>query len=477
MKRNLPLRLVSLFVLATVFSLMTWARAGGAGGGHGGGGGGYSGGHSSGGYGGGYHSSSTYYGSDTSSSGGGADIEMFLTIFAILFVVMYYYIQAGKKRSRVDDANFIDQIQQIPGMSPEDIISFKQKVKFAFLAIQRSWSDQRVDLMRRFITDGVYQRFNAQFTMMKKLEQTDVMENVQVSNIRLISYREDGPYEVLDVQVFAGAEDQFTSPKYPLLNSPGGYEAFSEFWTFIRRKNHANKDIFNSENCPKCAAPVQGKLIESARCPYCGTYINNGEYDWVLAEITQEDDYSPMIRAEEKEYLDTEKVLLQKLPDYSKQLVEDRASNAFMQILIAIAEKEEAPLRRFSTDEAFAVFKEFMQSSPFLYDRLFLNSVDLISHSLTDDVCQIVLGIKYSFRRVAIENNQARLLDEEIASEYKSMIMTRKLTGISTKGSIYANSCSNCGAPQKDTLSSVCSYCNSPFNDFSREWIVSSLIE
>ena len=43
------------------------------------------------------------------------------------------------------------------------------------------------------------------------------------------------------------------------------------------------------------------------------------------------------------------------------------------------------------------------------------------------------------------------------------------------KGSIYANSCPQCGGTQKDSLNAVCEYCGSVLNDPRGDWIVADL--
>ncbi|MFZ3229216.1 MAG: hypothetical protein WA160_03340 [Pseudobdellovibrio sp.] len=95
----------------------------------------------------------------------------------------------------------------------------------------------------------------------------------------------------------------------------------------IQNKSQAYRLYKKISSClKKSATPWRSKLTETGCCPYCNSYINNGEYDWVLAEITQEADYvSDVVIGSENKNL-----LISKLPDYSKQLIEDRASNAFM---------------------------------------------------------------------------------------------------------------------------------------------------
>ncbi|MFX5656762.1 hypothetical protein ABTE24_21525, partial [Acinetobacter baumannii] len=75
----------------------------------------------------------------------------------------------------------------------------------AFFTIQESWSNQNVAKMRRFITDGVYQRFHAQFTMMTLLEQQNPVSGVRVLSVNVAKVGRDGAYDFADVMIQAVA--------------------------------------------------------------------------------------------------------------------------------------------------------------------------------------------------------------------------------------------------------------------------------
>ena len=461
-------------LLSFIFSTAIWARAGGGGGGHSGGG------HGSGGFGhsGGYSSGS--YGSSYGRSYGGNngayatnDSSGFLVFFIFAIIIIAYFMLARKGKMNFQVADPESPEMYNPPLFNEKPLEpeLTNKISIAFLTIQKSWSEKRLDLMRRFITDGVYQRFNAQFTMMNLLDQTNVMSNVKIEQISKADSGQDGNYEILQAKITAYSEDQFVSKTYPGLNSPGGAESFVEYWSFIRRKDFQKGcDIYSSELCPKCSAPLQAKLVETAQCPFCSTYLNNGEYDWVLAEITQESDYK---EASASEILSSQ--ITKQLPDFSRQLIEDRASNAFMQIIIASALKVEAPLTRFTTATAFLELKNFMTKSNFCYDRLFLNSVEASHAFIKENSCYVNVDICFSFRRVQIQNQKARLIDFGIRKHNLKLVMVRELGGSESKGSIYANTCSHCGAAQKDSLSSVCAYCGVAMNDPKTEWLVDQI--
>jgi predicted lipid-binding transport protein (Tim44 family) len=454
-----------LIFLMTIFSQLAFGRAGGAGGGSRSSGGGFSHSSSSGSsYGGGYSRS---YGNNYS-NGSSSEFSSGILFFIVGIFILVYIISKSKKNANSDFNNSFNNISN-NNNSPLDPETAK-KISVAFMAIQESWSTKNLSHMRRFITDGVYQRFNAQFTMMNLLGIENPISDININEIQIAECKDDGNYELLTVQISAFASDKFISRKFSNLNSPGNAEDFVEYWSFIRRKDYKKgSDIFTSENCPKCSAPLTSKLVETAQCPYCSTYINNGEFDWVLAEITQEADFKINTS------VSIPPLLEKNLKDFSIQLIEDRVSNAFMQILIATSTKDLAPLARFSTPKALAEFKQFLVDTKYLYDRLFLNSVDVQKIFMNGNLCHAEVEVVYSFRKIRIQGQSAMLLSEDTITVKKVITLVREISLTASKGSVFANSCPHCGAAQKDSLSVSCAYCSGPLNDPKADWIVDAI--
>jgi predicted lipid-binding transport protein (Tim44 family) len=480
MMRNMKLLKMAFFTATLVLLAQDlWARAGGAGGGHVGGGG------HGGGYGGG--------------SGGGDIFYLvyfllrsgpigWLVLLGIAVAAYFFYqrYQSQQDESAADDfmqSQAPPSAQQTPAGEPgllkdENPEEFSQKVAKAFLTIQDAWSQKRVDIMRRFITDGVYQRFNAQFTMMNLLGQVNELSEVRIDGIRGVKSFREGGYDCVDVRIHGSAIDQFTCAKFPNLDSPGGRESFTEYWSFIRRHDYKKgSDIFHSDLCPQCSAPLTDKLIESAQCPYCGTYLNSGEYDWVLAEITQENDYGRLISSQlmvPPGGTPAEKIV-EVFPDYSQHVLEDRASNAFMQMLVATSTHNAAALQRFCTGKALVDFKAFSEASNFIYDRLFIRGAELLRTELADEKLRSIVAIQYSYHQVDAKNPRAQA--STMSSDTRLIVMMRELSQQTAKGSVFANSCPACGAAQKDSLAPTCAYCGSSLMNPKLDWVVEGVLD
>jgi len=466
---------------------LLWARGGGAGGGHGGGGGSHS---SGGGFGGGGFGGGGVFIPTGGGSGGGGDFSFWVVVLFIITIILIRYFSkrmnagggGGDPDDGASDIDLLDRMRPVNVPLAQDQVSqLSQKVQIAFLTVQKCWSEKTLAPMRRFITDGVYQRFNAQFTMMNILGQTNTMSDVEVRNLKVVAYSVDGDYENVDIAIKAFADDQFVCEKYPTLNSPGGAEEFGEVWSFIRRRDYLRAgDIFHALACPKCGANLTNKLVETARCPYCDVYLNSGEFDWVLSEITQVADYgsnSALLSLQEPSLPRDIEVLRNVFPAFSTHVLEDRASNAFMQILIALATRKIDVLKRFMTPAGFEKAKSLMSPEHVAYNRLYIADTCLLSIESEGNNIRAHVGVEYFSQFVVLGQGSARAIDHEAVGSIRVVTFVHEMTGQIAKGNIFANACSKCGASQTDSLSMVCAYCGASLNDPKLDWVAENILE
>lgn len=450
------------------------ARAGGAGGGDGGGGGG----------------------------GDGLDVLIYLLIRVIIelpfpanvivggilvagFIIVSRYskkkfkaqtilnrLPSGKPVQRVK--GFDAFVKNNPDFGQEE---FTAKVRHAFTAIQEAWQKQSLAGVRRFISDGVYQRFTTQFKMMALLKQKNTIDNLRVINIYIDRIETDGRFDIIHTAIHASITDRFVSELDPSLNS-GGAEEFVEYWSFIKKRGKPKTDLYFTETCPNCGSPLPVDMGEVSACPACGTLTNSGEYDWVLSEITQADDYvaaNPKLR---KSADLTEKVrrLIDENDDFSVQLVEDKASNGYLQMVTARALGDPAIMRRFVSDELFQKFAPGTGGGIVAYNRIYLNDVYLAGVSEANGRNVLHIAVVSSAQRVKIDGTRVTKLDPSVLSRTEVVFMSRDKNAAQSKGSLYAHSCPSCGAPVSNSLRIECEYCGVPMNSTGSEWIITDVM-
>ncbi len=495
MQRNGFRLFIRVLVIAVIAFIVTdlYARAGGAGGSSSGGS------HSSGG-----SSSHSSSGGSHGSGGDGGDaiflVLMLIRLFAALpfplniivagliiggFVVSSIYTKRKVKQQTIfnqlptgDPVSSVKGYDKFLSNNPGfDEENFKNNVKTAFLDIQEAWQNQDLSKVRKFLSDGVYQRFTTQFKMMKLLQQVNKIENIEIKNVYIDKIESDGLYDIIHTAVHASIDDHFISRLDPSMNS-GGTEEFVEYWSFLKKRGKERKDMYSTDNCPNCGSPLPSEMGELSKCESCGTLTNSGEYDWVLSEITQADDYIGAHPKLAKSENLTEKIrkIINENDDFAVQLVEDKASNGYLQILTAIACNDPSIMRRFVNDK---VFNEsgVKESGPLLaYNRIFLNDVFLVGVSEDGDKNVLHIAVKSSYQRIQIDNNKINKIDEAVVSRTEVIFMSRDKNAAESKGSLYAHSCPSCGAPVENSLDINCAYCGNVMNSTSTEWIITDMM-
>ncbi len=434
------------------------ARAGGGGGGH------SSGGHSSGG--GGYGGGGGFY----MPVGGGGGMSPSVVVLIIIIVVIYVVVKGrmGGGNPEMGEDNGSLNIPSQP--FPEGLD--KAKVQTSFIAIQNAWQQKDLKDVRKWISDGVYQRYAAQFQMMNKLSQVNKLTNIQVNGIKLAKTAVDGNYQTADVAISFTMDDEFLSSKYPSFNERFFGDSDTEVWKFIKKQGaQGGKNLYDNQNCPNCGAPFETKMGEISRCSQCGTLTNNATYDWVLSEITQVDDYNGNNGLEINQELHE---LTKNDTLFAVQRVEDIASNVFMQIMEVLTGESDKKLARFAEPETVAaILKQKAAMGSIVFDRLYLNDVTLSSFNTTTERLNLVFSLTATYQRVRA-GQTLTLIDPEMATANYQMVLTKNLKGLQTpaKETVYSYECSNCGAPFADTTNDVCPYCGTAVIDFNRNWVL-----
>jgi predicted lipid-binding transport protein (Tim44 family) len=403
---------------------------------------------------------------------GGFIIFSYITKKKVREQTIYNQLPAGDVVKKA--AGYDNFIRNNPDFDEDQ---FKEIVRKAFLKIQDAWERQDLSGVRKFISDGVYQRFNTQFTMMQLLKQRNTLDNVTVKKIYIDRVNSDGLFDIIHVAINASITDRFISGLDSSLNS-GGTEEFVEYWSFIKKRGRARKDLYYTDDCPSCGAPLPKDMGELSVCASCGTQTNSGEYDWVLSEITQADDYISANPKLDKSDDLNEKIrrLIDENEDFSVQLIEDKASNGYLQIITAIACNDPTIMRRFVSDEVFKKVTARMTGNTIAYNRIYLNDVYLVGASESDNLNNLYIAVKSSSQRISIENERVKLIDRVLISGTEIIVMSRDRNAAASKGSIYAHICASCGAPVENSLNIRCKYCDMPLNSTNNEWIVTDLM-
>ncbi len=406
-------------------------------------------------------------------------IILYYTSKAGFFEINSYHQSSSIRRNKRQQTKEEREIamskikERDPDFDENRLIERTQK---AFTAIQKAWYAQDLKPVQAFISDGILERFSLQFEEQREEGYRDHMENIQIHNCHIARVKSSRVFDMISVRITASAVDYRVDINSGLYISGSKSPAlFVEYWSFIRRPGTRSVKTSGlwEGNCPNCGADL--KLNQHAKCSACGSLVKNGEYDWILSEITQP-----------SEWLDTDykeipgvKQLTAADPGFSTQHLEDRASVIFWRLMKSEREGTIKPIRKMATErfckELADKLKPDQDGFRIFQGECAVGSVDTTGVLLTPEFDKAAVYIQWSgSARKRSSEKTISIATESIKSHF--YILIRK-HGTLTDSAHSASSghCPGCSAPVQSAASDACEYCGTVLNDGSTEWILDSV--
>ena len=468
--------LMALMMLAPAIA---FARAGGGGGfGGGGGGGGFGGGGFSGGGG--------FGGGSFSGSGGGSAPPGLVIAVVIIIIVVQIARQAQSthvthtiQRANVirRSSTFDDAEAQVRRRDPAfSATALATRCAKAFPLIQEAWSNQSMLPVRHFVSDGIYERFQLQIKMQQQSYTRNVMSDVNVTSAKVVSIRSDSFFDTAHI-LFAASAVDYTEDSRTHRHVAGSRQAetFSEVWSFLRRPGvqTLEKPGLLEGQCPNCGARIT--LSDAVKCDACDALVNSGEYDWVLAEITQVSEWADR----PPRAIPGLDALTARDPGFNTQHIEDRASVMFWRLRAAEFFASPEYLRKLALPaflqahgSEYAPLNNGLRhvrgrcGGRFGGDRQRRTGGRTRRTGHAPRLRQVVGAPRIpqgSFADAAPVRRLAFPLERLCPGAAR-----RRPDG--GKNTLTSGHCSGCGAPQTGMAGDVCGYCGDVQNDASHEW-------
>jgi len=462
-----------------------WARAGGGGGYSGGGGGGGGGGFSGGG------------GSGFSSGGGsgsGGDLGPGGIVVVILVIVVIIVLKVLEQSNKSHKQSVIRRggvamtavrrqqaVDTLKNEDPEfSDASFYSRVRDGFLKIQEAWSNQELEALRPFVSDGIFERFTLQIQEQQDLGYRNVMENVQVRSSLIAGLSRDDLFDVLHVEINASATDyRIDRNSGKEIRGSRRGESFVEYWSFIRRRGTQTKpgaEGLIEGTCPNCGSSL--RFNKTAKCEACDALIRSGQYDWVLSEITQACEWTG---GESREPTSVTAYRQQCDSGFNVQHLEDRASVIFWRKAMADRVGEVGPLEKMATPAFTEDYEKHVRKASDEGERRYIGdcavgSVDTLGILRGEEGDQALVEVRWSGHYFQHQpNREPKKLGAAPARQWL-FVLTRD-PGVKTEPdqSLTSAHCPGCGAPELKLGSHACEFCGMVLNDGSRDWVLADV--
>lgn len=350
-----------------------------------------------------------------------------------------------------------------PSFDPE---AFLERSRVIAGKVQDAWSGGDMTPVRNFVSQGVYNRFRLQLRMMREQEK---LVNI-VGDFRVIALSMSGSslshaYQTIHVGMGAYARDitvpiSFTEEQNKRILKKTKETAFSEVYSFTRRrgaKTDASKNLLAGQ-CPSCGA-VPDAVTESNKCRSCGTIYNSGEFDWVLSEITQSEEWKPGSAADVPGLSELEKENL----SINRGIIEDRASFLFWRWIAARAGGSAAVLAR----DATAKFLGGFAPPANYFAQTAVGAVDLLEITGSDGEARAAVLVLWS-----------SCFASGTEPEHRENILRLVLPlRIKNPYGFADHSCDSCGGPLPESDAQKCTYCGGALQKTNSDWLLDSIEE
>lgn len=187
--------------------------------------------------------------------------------------------------------DYYSEKERILAVNPQfEFTTMIGRFKYIFFELQRAWSEQDLDRLRPYETDSLFQNHSYWVREYQKQGLRNELDRVSIQRLELVKIRSDKYYDAITCRIFASMTDctRRVNDGSLVCGSPSKIKRFSEYWTFIRgrgAKDHQRGDRV----CPNCGATL--KITMAGECDYCDSKLTSGQFDWVLSEIQQDEEY------------------------------------------------------------------------------------------------------------------------------------------------------------------------------------------
>ncbi len=358
-----------------------------------------------------------------------------------------------------------------------ELLPFFDRTKKLFIEVQNAWFARNLEPVRRYLSDATFQRLSTQLKLMDLQGVRDAIAEPQVLDLQIIGLEQNAFFDTVHVRVKATLRDTDVPNSYSdqqaraeaMKQAP---DAFVEVWSFVRKpgaQTKANDDGFQG-TCPNCGAPFAGGAANT--CEYCKAIVNSGNYDWVVAEITQASEY-----ANSEQMAEGLARIRQTDPGLSTEALEDRASLAFWRWVEAQVTGDATKLAKLATPDYLQGFTAELQQLKaknqrkwFLECAVGAVNTRLLSTEAPDDLASIEL--RWS-AKIGVGPLGQRPPSLPSQPQRWVLVLQRKSTAQTvTANGVATNRCPTCQAPLSDNGQPSCEYCGTMLASGERDWVI-----
>ena len=208
------------------------------------------------------------------------------------------HFNKGLNEFTVFDANLGAALREIHARdSAFSVETFRTRAEYIFKELQEGWAARDVARLRPHLSDGLFNSVRFALTRNEDLRLKYVCAEIEIYNFEIVRIEHDALFDGVTARIFCRMMDYALDAQGELFKGDNKQKRdYSEYWTFLRRSGvspstgSGRAGSREAGTCPSCGAPLD-KINMAGVCGYCNAKIVSGNFDWVLAQIDQDEEY------------------------------------------------------------------------------------------------------------------------------------------------------------------------------------------
>jgi hypothetical protein len=167
--------------------------------------------------------------------------------------------------------------------------AFQARLGLIYQRFQEGWVGRDWRPIRPYLSDVLFQGQLYWIEEFKRQRLVNRTDGARIVDVQLANMTSDKYFDALTVRLFATGCDYTVDESGKVVSgNPRRPREYSEYWTLIRAAG-ANRPARADAACPNCGAPLD--IGMAGNCQHCRAKVVNGQFDWVLSRIEQDESY------------------------------------------------------------------------------------------------------------------------------------------------------------------------------------------
>lgn len=212
------------------------------------------------------------------SSGESENLDTIDYVCAVLLLILYIVfmrITMSKIRNRYKNRRDQEEINS-KNLTEITDIELKEKLFSIYKEVQIAWMNLDLSPVRNLLTDEMYNMYEMQLATLKNKNQKNIMEDIKLIDVKLISSNMVNGKEELKVMLEVTCRDYIidVTTNSVVRGNENIINKYTYQLTFIK-----NNNIIKTK-CPNCGGELDSN---GSKCQYCRSTIVHETSDYVLS--------------------------------------------------------------------------------------------------------------------------------------------------------------------------------------------------